>query len=130
VLSLKAVGFLVVAILAGIRLAPLLIRWVGRMKVRGTLIVTVFFATIEMKVRPAMLKPCAHNAPFGIALLLTIVAVVSKLVAGIAVYQPGRRRWPVGVGMVPRGEVGLIFAGTGLAAGGIAESSTPRWWSW
>jgi Kef-type K+ transport system membrane component KefB len=32
------------------------------------------------------------------------------------VYHPGTRRWPVGVGMVPRGEVGLIFAGTGLAA--------------
>jgi len=30
------------------------------------------------------------------------------------------RRWPVGVGMVPRGEVGLIFAGAGLAAGVIA----------
>jgi Kef-type K+ transport system membrane component KefB len=30
------------------------------------------------------------------------------------------RRWSVGVGMVPRGEVGLIFAGTGLAVGVVA----------
>ena len=81
----------------------------------------VFFVTVEVKVQPAMLNPVADNAQFGIALLLTLVAVASKLVAGAVVYQPGVRRWPVGVGMVPRGEVGLIFAGAGLAAGVIAE---------
>jgi Kef-type K+ transport system membrane component KefB len=51
----------------------------------------------------------------------TAVAVVSKLTTGLAVYQRGVRRWPVAVGMVPRGEVGLIFAGVGLSAGVIAE---------
>lgn len=34
-------------------------------------------------------------------------------------YQKGIRRWPVGVGVIPRGEVGLIFAGMGLAGGVI-----------
>jgi len=172
-LSGKAVIFLVVAILMGIRLAPTLIRWIGRLKARGTLIVysvvfavglaavadliglatmigafaaglvlatterrehieerikpvadllvPVFFVTVGMKVQPGMLNPFAENAQFGIALVLTVVAVASKLVAGLAVYQPGVRRWRVGVGMVPRGEVGLIFAGAGLAAGVIAE---------
>jgi Kef-type K+ transport system membrane component KefB len=43
------------------------------------------------------------------------VAVLSKLAAGLGGYQRGVRRWPVGVGMIPRGEVGLIFAGLGLA---------------
>jgi Kef-type K+ transport system membrane component KefB len=173
VLSAKAVVFLLVAILVGIRLAPTLIRWIGRLKARGTLIVysvvfavglaavadliglatiigafaaglvlatterrehieerikpvadllmPVFFVTVGMKVQPGMLNPFAENAQFGIALVLTVVAVASKLVSGLAVYQPGVRRWPVGVGMVPRGEVGLIFAGVGLAAGVIAE---------
>jgi Kef-type K+ transport system membrane component KefB len=172
-LSAKAVVFLMVAILVGIRLAPTLIGWIGHLKARGTLIVysvvfavalaaiadliglatiigafaaglvlatterrehieerikpvadllvPVFFVTVGMKVQPAMLNPVADNAQFGIALLLTLVAVASKLVAGAVVYQPGVRRWPVGVGMVPRGEVGLIFAGAGLAAGVIAE---------
>jgi Kef-type K+ transport system membrane component KefB len=172
-LSGKAVVFLVVAILVGIRLAPTLIRWIGRLKARGTLIVysvvfavglavvadliglatiigafaaglvlatterrehieerikpvadllvPVFFVTVGMKVQPAALNPFAENAQFGIALVLTIVAVASKLAASLAVYQRGVRRWPVGVGMVPRGEVGLIFAGAGLAAGVIAE---------
>jgi Kef-type K+ transport system membrane component KefB len=172
-LSGKAVVFLVVAILVGIRLAPTLIRWIGRLKARGTLIVysvvfavglavvadliglatiigafaaglvlatterrehieerikpvadllvPVFFVTVGMKIQPAALNPFAENAQFGIALVLTIVAVASKLAASLAVYQRGVRRWPVGVGMVPRGEVGLIFAGAGLAAGVIAE---------
>jgi Kef-type K+ transport system membrane component KefB len=172
-LSAKAIMFLVIAIVVGIRLAPTLVKWVGRMRARGTLLVysvvfaialaaaadmiglatiigafaaglvlatterrehieerikpvadllvPVFFVTVGMKVQPAMLNPFAENAQFGIAMLLTAVAISSKLVAGIAVYQRGVRRWPVGVGMVPRGEVGLIFAGAGLAAGVIAE---------
>lgn len=172
-LSGKAVAFLLVAILVGIRVAPALVRWVGRLRARGTLIVysvvfavglaaiadraglatiigafaaglvltktdrrahihtqlkpvadllvPVFFVTIGMKVQPAMLDPFAPNAQFGLAMLLTAVAVVTKLAAGLAVYERGVARWPVGVGMVPRGEVGLIFAGTGLAAGVIGD---------
>ncbi len=172
-LSMKAVVFLVLALLVGMRLAPALIGLIGGLKARGTLIVysvifavalavvadliglatiigafaaglvlatterrahievrikpvadllvPVFFVTVGMKVQPALLNPFAENAQLGIAGLLTVVAVISKLVAGLVVYQPGVRRWPVGVGMVPRGEVGLIFAGAGLAAGVIAE---------
>ncbi len=168
----KAVVFLVVALLVGLRLAPTLIGWIGRLRARGTLVVysvvfamalaavadliglatiigafaaglilaktdrrahieerikpvadlfvPVFFVTVGMKVEPAMLDPFAANAQLGLALLLTGLAVASKLAAGLAVYQRGVRRWPVGIGMVPRGEVGLIFAGTGLAVGVIA----------
>jgi Kef-type K+ transport system membrane component KefB len=172
-LSGKAVVFLLAAILLGIRFAPMLIVWVGRMQARGTLIVysvvfavvlavtadliglatiigafaaglvlaktdrrhhieerikpvadllvPVFFVTVGMKVQPATLNPLAPTGEFGVAMLLTGVAVISKLAAGLAVYARGVRRWPVGVGMMPRGEVGLIFAGSGLAAGVIAE---------
>ncbi len=172
-LSGKAVVFLVVAIVVGIRLAPLLVRWVVRLQARGTLIVysvvfavglaavadlmglatiigafaaglilatterrmhieervkpvadllvPVFFVTVGMKVQPSVLNPFAESSHFGIAMLLTAIAVVSKLVTGLAVYQSGVRRWPVAVGMVPRGEVGLIFAGVGLASGVVAE---------
>jgi Kef-type K+ transport system membrane component KefB len=173
VLAGTAVLFLVVAVVLGIRFAPTLIAWVGRMQARGTLIVyavvfavvlaaiadliglatiigafaaglvlaktedrhrieerikpvadlfvPVFFVTVGMKVQPAALNPFAAGE-FGIAMLLTAIAVVSKLSAGLAVYRRGVRRWPIGVGMVPRGEVGLIFAGSGLAAGVIAEN--------
>lgn len=68
-----------------------------------------------------MLNPFAEDGQFWMALALTAVGVASKLAAGLAVYQRSVRRCVVGVGMIPRGEVGLIFAGTGLAAGVIAN---------
>jgi Kef-type K+ transport system membrane component KefB len=49
-----------------------------------------------------------------IALILFIVAVIGKLVSGLAVFQKGIKKSVVGVGMIPRGEVGLIFAQVGL----------------
>jgi Kef-type K+ transport system membrane component KefB len=61
-----------------------------------------------------------------IALILTIAAVVGKI-AGC--YIPARfagkmnhtESMIVGIGMVPRGEVGLIIAGAGLLAGAIGR---------
>jgi Kef-type K+ transport system membrane component KefB len=86
------------------------------------LFVPIFFVTIGMKVVPATLDPLAPGGSFGLAILLTGVAIASKLAAGLGVYQRGVRRWPVGVGMIPRGEVGLIFAGIGLATGVIDDA--------
>ena len=92
-----------------------------RVKPVADLLVPVFFVTIGMKVEPARLDPFGPDAQLGIAILLAVVAVVSKLATGLVVYQKAVRRWPVGVGMVPRGEVGLIFAAAGLGAGVIGE---------
>jgi Kef-type K+ transport system membrane component KefB len=44
---------------------------------------------------------------------LTVVAVVGKLAAGLGVRGGQTDRWLVAIGMVPRGEVGLIFADAG-----------------
>ena len=92
-----------------------------RIRPVADVLVPIFFVTVGMKVELSSLNPFADNAQLGLALLLAAVAVSSKLVAGLAVYHPGTRRWPVGVGMVPRGEVGLIFAGAGLAASVVAR---------
>jgi len=51
--------------------------------------------------------------PLLLALALTVVAVVGKLIAGIGVRSGTADRFTVGIGMVPRGEVGLIFANVG-----------------
>lgn len=48
-------------------------------------------------------------------LIITAVAVAGKLVTGLVAGPV--RRWIVGWGMVPRGEVGLIFASVGLSIG-------------
>ena len=57
----------------------------------------------------------------GIALTVTALALVGKVVGcGLAVLGLGRRSTAiVGVGMAPRGEVGLIVASLGLSLGAI-----------
>ncbi len=93
-----------------------------QLKPVADLFVPIFFVTIGMRVDPATLNPFAPGAGLALALLLSCVAVLTKLASGLGVYQRGIRRWPVGVGMIPRGEVGLIFAGIGLASGVIDAS--------
>ena len=50
----------------------------------------------------------------GLAAALTVVAIVGKQACSLGVIGKGIDRLSVGIGMVPRGEVGLIFAGVGL----------------
>ena len=45
--------------------------------------------------------------------LLSVAAIVSKQACVLGVFKRGLNRWAVGVGMIPRGEVGLIFASIG-----------------
>ncbi len=52
---------------------------------------------------------------------LTLVAIISKLVCGLAVFGRGVNRLAVGIGMIPRGEVGLFFAS--LGAGLLLKSA-------
>jgi Kef-type K+ transport system membrane component KefB len=80
------------------------------------LFVPIFFAITGMKVDLANLQPLAPRGGLAFAVMLTLVAIVAKLTAGLAVYRSDVRRWHVGVGLIPRGEVGLVFAGIGLAA--------------
>jgi Kef-type K+ transport system membrane component KefB len=49
--------------------------------------------------------------------VLTVCAVVGKVVAGFVPFWFDGRKLVIGVGMVPRGEVGLIFASMGLGSG-------------
>jgi hypothetical protein len=37
--------------------------------------------------------------------------------------QPGINRLAIGVGMIPRGEVGLVFAGVGAASGVLSDAT-------
>lgn len=46
---------------------------------------------------------------------LVLAAIAGKLTAGLGVVGGGTRRIVVAIGMVPRGEVGLIFAGIGAS---------------
>ncbi len=47
--------------------------------------------------------------------MLTVAAIVGKHICSLGVLEKGLNRIVVGVSMIPRGEVGLIFAGIGAS---------------
>lgn len=84
------------------------------------LLVPIFFVTVGARADLTVLNPAIPENRAGrlIAVFLVAVAIVGKLVTGWAVFgQPGINRLAIGVGMIPRGEVGLVFAGIGSASG-------------
>jgi Kef-type K+ transport system membrane component KefB len=84
----------------------------------GYFFVPVFFVLTGMQVD---LTALADPQVVMIALGITVAAVVGKLVAGF-VAGKGKNPWLVGWGMVPRGEVGLIFAMVGKNLGVMSEA--------
>ncbi|KPQ34765.1 MAG: sodium/proton antiporter NhaS3, CPA2 family [Phormidesmis priestleyi Ana] len=84
------------------------------------LLVPIFFVTVGAKADLGVLNPAIaeNRAGLVIAAFLITVAIVGKVVTGWAVFgKPGINRLAIGVGMIPRGEVGLVFAGIGSASG-------------
>jgi Kef-type K+ transport system membrane component KefB len=170
-----AVGFLVVAVVAGRFLAPRLFDVIDRMRVRygvvagamafalalaalaglagsavivgafaaglilsgtnqfdtieqevkpvGSIFAPVFFVSVGSAVNLQLLIPSTPGAraTLAIAGALTLLAIVGKVAAGWAAPWTRFRRVVVGVGMVPRGEVGLIFADIGRRAGILGD---------
>jgi Kef-type K+ transport system membrane component KefB len=86
------------------------------------LFVPIFFVTVGARADLGVLNPTipANQAGLTIAIFLIFVAVVGKVITGWAVFgKPNINRLAIGVGMIPRGEVGLVFAGIGAASGAL-----------
>ncbi|NDG74674.1 MAG: GNAT family N-acetyltransferase [Synechococcaceae bacterium WB8_1B_136] len=84
------------------------------------LFATVFFVLIGTGMDLSVLNPLdpANREGLVVAAFLLAVAVVGKLAAGWSYWSAEpTRRLVVGLGMLPRGEVGLIFLGLGSQAG-------------
>jgi len=82
----------------------------------GYLIIPVFFVFIGLMVDAAsLLNPSVYIT----AVVLATAAIIGKLVAGVAAEGSNLEKLYVGVSMVPRGEVGLIFAAVGKSLGVI-----------
>ncbi len=81
--------------------------------------IPVFFVLVGLRVRLAEVNPAdpTHRGVVILGLALLGCAVLGKLASGLATSEPGISRLAVGVGMVPRGEVGLVFASVGLKRG-------------
>ena len=77
----------------------------------ASFLVPVFF--VIMGVRTDV-RVFAHATVLGLAAALTAAAIVGKQLCALGVVGRGLDRVSIGIGMIPRGEVGLIFANMGL----------------
>ncbi len=78
-----------------------------------------FFVSVGGNLDLGLLNPSRPGATavLTIAAMLTLIGILGKVAAGWAAPWDRFRRLVVGVGMVPRGEVGLIFAEIGRRTG-------------
>jgi len=76
----------------------------------SAVLVPIFFVLMGLKVD---LRLFAKVDLLGFALALTVAAILGKQVCSLGVLERGINRLAIGLGMIPRGEVGLIFAGIG-----------------
>ncbi len=173
----KAVGFLVVAVIIGNYVGPHLFNFVDRLRVRGVLLVSafcfalllaaladlsdsamiigsfaagiilsstnqfdlvveriepvadvftpIFFVSVGAAVNVRLVLPWTEDFNTGVLVIggiLTAIAILGKIVSGFAVPWERMNGLAVGVGMIPRGEVGLIFADIGRRGGLLSDA--------
>nr|NIT12757.1 cation:proton antiporter [Candidatus Dadabacteria bacterium] len=90
-----------------------------RLKPVSDFLTPVFFVMVGAAVDITVFNPFnSGNIPILIiAMVLFAVAVAGKFVSGFVVFAKEIKKKVIGIGMIPRGEVGLIFAQVGLAFG-------------
>lgn len=81
-------------------------------------LVPIFFVLMGMQVK---LETFTDVKVLGIAAGLTIAAIIGKQICSIMV-EKKYARTVIGLGMIPRGEVGLIFAAIGKSLGVVNDS--------
>jgi len=81
-------------------------------------LVPIFFVLMGIQVK---LETFTDIKVLGAAAALTIAAIVGKQVCGLVVKKT-YNRLVIGLGMIPRGEVGLIFAAIGKGLGVVNDA--------
>jgi Kef-type K+ transport system membrane component KefB len=77
----------------------------------SSFLVPIFFVVMGTRTDlQSFIKP----GVLGLAAALTLVAIIGKQACSLGVLGKGVDRLTVGLGMIPRGEVGLIFANIGI----------------
>jgi Kef-type K+ transport system membrane component KefB len=76
----------------------------------ASFLVPVFFVLMGMRVD---LRAFGTPGVLGFAAVLTLAAILGKQACSLGVLERGVDRLAVGLGMIPRGEVGLVFASVG-----------------
>jgi Kef-type K+ transport system membrane component KefB len=85
----------------------------------GHFFIPLFFIYVGAAVDLAAFNPFERGnwTTLAVGGLLIVAAIAGKFVAGYAPFWFRGNKRVVGIGMIPRGEVGLIFANMGLASG-------------
>lgn len=96
---------------------------VKRIKPLAAVFIPIFFVMMGVSVNIRLFNPFnpANHLILFLSLILFLAAVIGKIISGFAV-KGEINKWLIGVGMIPRGEVGLIFAAYGLAHDIINQS--------
>jgi Kef-type K+ transport system membrane component KefB len=81
--------------------------------------VPLFFLLVGMQIK---LELFGDISVLKIALAITIAAILGKQVCGLCALGKGLNRIAIGVAMIPRGEVTLIFAGIGKSIGVLSDA--------
>jgi Kef-type K+ transport system membrane component KefB len=89
-------------------------------------LVPIFFVCVGARTDLSVLNPAVPSNREGLILatFLILVAILGKVITGFTVFgQPNLNKLAIGVGMIPRGEVGLVFAGVGSASGALSDAT-------
>jgi Kef-type K+ transport system membrane component KefB len=81
------------------------------------LLAPLFFFIMGVQVK---LETFMHIKVIKLALFLTVIAIIGKLIGGLGASRKSNRLF-IGIGMIPRGEVGLIFAAMGKSLGVVSD---------
>ncbi len=95
-----------------------------RLKPVADVFIPIFFIMVGSAVDITAFNPFIKEniAVIILALVLFIVAIIGKVISGIGAYKLDVNKLVIGIGMIPRGEVGLIFASMGLVSGVLTKS--------
>lgn len=90
-----------------------------RMQFIRLIFVPVFFVTAGTMFNPRVIN---NNESVLVLAVLLFIAMAGKLLSGLGASRTTfRQKLTIGVGMMPRGEVGLIFASAGFLSGVFDE---------
>lgn len=84
----------------------------------------IFFVSVGAAVNVRLILPWTDEFSLAVLVIggiLTLVAIIGKIVSGYCVPWTGMSATAIGIGMIPRGEVGLIFADIGRRGGLLTE---------
>ncbi|MGR3301494.1 MAG: cation:proton antiporter [Candidatus Scalindua sp.] len=81
--------------------------------------VPIFFLLIGMQIK---LELFFDMHVLTVSLAITLAAIIGKQICGLCALEKGLNRIAIGIAMIPRGEVTLIFAGIGKSIGVISDT--------